>query len=188
MSIAKSVERLFTIHGALGSDAQRARAALYVEELVGSGICQQCIEAALEETVHNSKRLPDWPELRDAASRQTNRPEHSLHLGKRDLADDEENWWRVDAVKAIAPKVEGDKTLAAYIAATMWGVSVPAELHYIVDELNTYPATWIEASRIFLGSVESPERAVQWAFTKSRWLHEHHPSETMPHEFLEVPA
>lgn len=188
MTISKSVERLFTIHGVLGSDAQRARAGLYVEELVASGICVQCIEAAIETAVHESKRLPDWPELRDAAGRQTNRADHALHLAKTDLADDEENWWRVEAVKLIGPKVDGDKMLAAYIAAAMWGVDVPAHLDYVADELETYSAIWIDASRTFLASATSRERTVQWAFQKARWIHEHHPSEQMPAEFLEVPV
>lgn len=181
MSQLEAITGLFV---AFGAHRNTEQAQLYLAELSAAVSCPDCAEAACESLMRRSKRLPSLADLLEEGDTQLRSERHAHHIASPQLAPRAETWWRAEATKIIGPKVDGDRDLAALIAAQMWFSSVEQDLDAIAWELEHYPI-WIDSARSLVGEAD-PGPIVAAAFARARWAVEHDTLDEMPAALLNL--
>jgi hypothetical protein len=166
-SVDDAVIQLFI---AFGRQRESDRARLFAEELRREISCGECCELSARNLMRSSKRMPELSELLAEAREVMNSGAHVPHIGAPQLAPRIETWWRTEAVKLIAPRVEGDRDLAAFVAAQMWFSDVPPDPERVSSELHDWPV-WVLSAQTFTEGKDFPP-LVEAAFRRARWASE----------------
>jgi hypothetical protein len=175
-------DAVFNLFVAFGAQRNAEQAKLYIDELTRGNACGDCAELAVKNLMRSAKRLPPLSSVLAEALEVMGSDAHAPHI-VRPLAPKSETFWRAEATKIILPKVDGDRDLAAFVAASLWWSDVPPDLDRIAEELEE--GIWIEGCRRYAEGKDTAALA-EAAFRRARWAHEHHPSETMPAGVLEL--
>lgn len=184
MSVSEAVHDLFVAFGYVGTPRHDAQAKLYVTELVRSIDCADCSADAVAALMRESKRLPALAQVLEAAMSARSGEGHYPHLSGLELGPASEAFWRVDAVNVIVTHVDGDRDLAAAIAAQMWWLGVEENLDRVDEEIRG--GVWITAARRFTQGKDLPA-LVQASFVRARWMSEHrHDDAPIPRAILEL--
>jgi hypothetical protein len=179
MTQIEAITELFVAYGAQRNEEQ---AKLYLTELQRRTDCSECIEATCTALMRSSKRLPALAQLLEELDEQLRSDNHTRHVTLPQLAPHEETTWRTEGVNLIVSFVDGDRDLAAFIAAELWWSHI--RIDSVVYELKNHPI-WIQGARAFLEG-RDVKVMTQKAFERARWAAEHPDDELMPDELVEL--
>lgn len=178
--LAKAITDMFTAFGRRSDDG---RAEIYLNNLKMEISCKDCAAVACHQAVLERNSLPSYRQLFEQSLENQRSGVHSPHILQPQLAPMTETFWRSDAVKMILPRAEGDRDLAAFIAAQMWWNGIPQ--FAVPEEMQKYGETWVRGARAFLDG-KPTLLMVQRAFERARWNSEHDNLDDMPSYVLEL--
>jgi len=177
VTVQDAITNLFV---AFASHRNVEQATLYRDAVIERTSCVACIEEACRTLMTTSKRLPALAQVLDEVTAQLRSDDHGAHITLPQLAPHDEQVWRTEGANLIASFVDGDRDLAAFIAAEMWWTHVG--LGDVTTELRECPV-WITTARVFLADKDS-KVMVQRAFERARWAAEHAEDEVIPRHLL----